>query len=315
MRRFRLLVSCLAAFFTVSHADAPSTPEPLSINDGLNNRDATLSPDGHELYSTLVGPKNLTSVIVVSRRSAEGWSEPSLASFSGAYPDIEPMFTPDGRRLYFASKRPRDGSDTPAPDWDIWFVDRTEEGWGEPENAGEVVNTEVDEFYPSVTAGGELYFTAARPDAIGREDIFVARVEQGRFVRVENAGDGVNTDKYEFNAFVTPDERWLFFTSYGRADDLGGGDLYVCERQGSGWAPARHVAAPVNSDKIDYCPFVAGDAFYFTSERSPAPSPVANLDAFRRAAASPGNGLGDVYVVALEAVVAALEAAAPAAVD
>ncbi|MDZ7685319.1 MAG: hypothetical protein U5O39_10235 [Gammaproteobacteria bacterium] len=70
----------------------------------------TLSPDGTELFSTLMAPGNRFGVIVTSRQVDGKWRPLELAPFSGRYSDIEPMFSPDGDRLYFASKRPRPGA-------------------------------------------------------------------------------------------------------------------------------------------------------------------------------------------------------------
>jgi len=34
-------------------------------------------------------------------------------------------------------------------------------GWSKAENLGTAINTEADEFYPSIARNGNLYFTAA----------------------------------------------------------------------------------------------------------------------------------------------------------
>jgi hypothetical protein len=60
---------------------------------------------------------------------------------------------------------------------------------------------------------------------------------------------------------------------------------------------------PVNSEKLDYCPFVdvPRGNFYFTSERgSDHLAPVTSVSDFVKQANQPGNGLGDLYRVRYE---------------
>ncbi len=76
--------------------------------------------------------------------------------------------------------RPLDGSNA-VKDYDIWYVEKRGNVWSEPANAGEVVNTRSDEFYPSPTSSGNLYFTAEYEHGVGKEDIFVCRWENGKY--------------------------------------------------------------------------------------------------------------------------------------
>ena len=61
----------------------------------------------------------------------------------------------------------------------------------------------------------------------------------------------------------------LFFSSYRRQDDRGGGDLYMSMKDAKGqWQPAKNMRM-LNSDKLDYCPFESFDRkiLFFTSEK------------------------------------------------
>ncbi|MDZ7685318.1 MAG: hypothetical protein U5O39_10230 [Gammaproteobacteria bacterium] len=117
-----------------------------------------------------------------------------------------------------------------------------------PVNVGAPINTAGNEFYPSVTASGNLYFTGQRETGAGNEDIFRAVMEDGRWSRIENIGPGVNTEGYEFNAFVAADESYIIFSSQrGRDDELGGGDLYISRKGDSGeFEKATQLSGPIN---------------------------------------------------------------------
>ena len=55
-------------------------------------------------------------------------------------------------------------------DYDIWYLQKKGDGWEGPFNLGAAVNTDKDEFYPSLTKYGNLYFTRNNDDR--GDDIF-----------------------------------------------------------------------------------------------------------------------------------------------
>jgi len=245
----------------------PALFAPDFLSTDLCERDITFSPDGQEIYFSIQGGNTFAdwfSVIAFTRQEGGHWSPPRLAPFSGRYTDLEPCIAPDGKRLYFASNRPAGGSGEPKKDFDIWFVEQTPGGWGEPRHPGSPINSDKEEFYPSLTADGTLYFTAERDSGRGGEDIWRARPAPGGFAEPENLGDSVNTADGEYNAFVARDGSYLLF---GRRNDL-----FVSFRRADGsWTRAVAMGAGVNSPRTDYCPSASPDGQYlfFTSTRYP----------------------------------------------
>lgn len=280
---------------------------PGFISTNLSERDFALSPDGTEIFYTLQAPLASFQTIMYSKKQVDGpWSKPVIAPFAGQYSDLEPAFTSDGNRLYFASNRPVSGDKI--KDFDVWVVERTKTGWNKPENLGEPINTEMDEFYPSITNSGNLYFTASYKTAIGKEDIFVAYNDGGKFKVPIPLDTAINSKAYEFNAFVAPDESYIIFTSYGRKDDQGRGDLYISMKDDKGkWTPAKNLGL-INSDRIDYCPFVSADgkSFFYTSERNKLvksfPNKAVTVDQLMSILNSPQNGLGDIYWISFQKI-------------
>lgn len=268
-------------------------------------RDLAISPKGDELYFTLSSPRNHFSSIVFLKKENDQWSSPQIASFSGKYRDIEPAFSPDGNKLFFASNRSLNGQDS-VKDYDIWMVERVGEKWGSPVNLGEVVNTSGNEFYPSVAENGNLYFTAIRPDTKGTEDIYVSKYQDGNYQTPESLSEAVNTITYEFNAFVAPDESYLIFSSYGRSDDLGGGDLYISLRDTEEqWQTAQHLGDKVNTPFLDYCPFVKNNTLYFTSDKMTVKEVYETPLTYSELVeiiGQPQNGLGNIYHIKFDAL-------------
>jgi Tol biopolymer transport system component len=287
-------------------------PEPLlfapgTISTHRNERDFAISPDGKEVFYSYALPDYTVSTILTLKQQNAAWTSPAVALFSGAYNDLEPAFAPDGNKLYFISRRPLGENDS-TNDWNIWQMERMNDKWGDPVALGTPVNTDGDEYYPSLARSGNLYFTAKdRGQNFGGEDIYCCEFKDGRYADPVNLGAGVNSSHPEFNAYVSPDEDYLLFSSYGREDGPGGGDLYIAFRDDEGnWQEARNLGKPINSDKLDYCPFVSPDGrrLFFTSQRldrRSASHTRKTLDEVTGLEDGPGNGLGDIYWVSFNA--------------
>ena len=91
---------------------------------------ATFSRDGRTvLFSRSVPRSNLYLICEATFRDGR-WTEPRIASFSGRYWDFDPVFTPDGSKVLFASDRPVPGKEKADKDFDLWVVERTATGSG-----------------------------------------------------------------------------------------------------------------------------------------------------------------------------------------
>lgn len=273
------------------------------LSDGLSNRDFTISPKGDEIFFTLQQPRFITSTILYIQKKNGKWSKPEVAPFSGLYRDLEASFSPDGQTIYFSSDRPLNDM-IAKKDFDIWRVKLDKTGnWLQPENLGTEVNSAKNEYYPSVAKSGNLYFTVEADYGKGSEDIVVCKPTATGYSKPESLPEDVNTKYDEFNAFIDPDEQFIMFSCFGRADDLGHGDLYISRKDKSGnWLPAKHLPAPINSTALDYCPFVSADKKYliFTSNRINSQLSNGKTKTYQQLQAllnSPGNGWDDIYWV------------------
>lgn len=273
------------------------TPE-LFLATALAERDTAWTPDGNELYHSVY--ERNRGVIVVRRRLPDGsWSAPEFAPFASRYSELEPFVTADGRWLYYISKRPLPG-ETETGDYNLWRVERLGDGWGTPEPLPEPVASGHQEFYPSLTADGDLVYTSDRPGSLGGEDIWVASPDGDDWAEPVNLGPAVNTPGPEFNSLIAPDGSWLIFGS-AREGDVGGGDMYIAFRGPDGaFLPAVNMGEPINSPVLDYCPALSPDGgiLFFTSSRVPAgepePTSYAELEA---SVTGPGNGRDNIWWV------------------
>ena len=268
MKHFYMMVLFILCSSICFSQELPKPFLPEITSQFPNVRDIAISPDGNEVLFTAQSVMGNLSAIISVQKTNDTWSDPKVAPFSGKYFDLEPCFSPEGLKLYFVSTRPIDNSLEPK-DFDIWYVERTslKNSWSEPKNLGAPINTEYDEFYPSIANNGNFYFT--RDDTLKnrKDDIYVSVFKKGIYQEPEALPNTINSDSYEYNAFITPDESYILFGGYNRKGGLGSGDIYMSKRTKNGWSIAVNLGAELNSDKMDYCPFVKDNTLYFTSKR------------------------------------------------
>lgn len=150
----------------------------------------------------------------------------------------------------------------------------------EPINMGESVNTEFDDYMPSITADEEvLVTTVALP--IDRslpfttsqniqEDFFISIKKDGVWSEAMNMGPPINTSGNEGAQTISSDGRIMLFTACHRPDRIGRScDIYFSKRNNHGWDPPQNIGKPINSEAWESQPSISSDgrSIYFTSGR------------------------------------------------
>jgi Tol biopolymer transport system component len=242
--------------------------------------------------------------IFVSRFENGHWTEPQVAPFSGQYRDADPFMTADGAHLYFISDRPVPGKSH--HDLDIWVMDKTSSGWSEPHNLGIPVNSDGQEWFPTVASDGTLYFGSDRPGGQGKTDLYRCRLVSGKYAQPENLGSPVNTERDEYEPRISPDQSFLIFMADNR-DGRGDSDLYISYQQKGQWTDPVSLEADINSTASEYSPVISPDGKYFfwTSTRNQFAKGVSaqmTTKEYLRKIRSAGNGLGDIYQIDLKAL-------------
>jgi len=161
--------SYYANYFNNISTESPTLIFPFLVNTPFNERDAALSPDGQMFIYSFKMPNQYVLLYIELVKGI--WTKPNVMPFSGQYSDLEPCFSPDGRFLFFSSNRPVD-KEGEVKDFDLWIVEKTGSEWSAPINLGPKVNSEYNEFYPSVSEDMTLYFCSKNDRCIGGEDLW-----------------------------------------------------------------------------------------------------------------------------------------------
>lgn len=146
----------------------------------------------------------------------------------------------------------------------------------EPVSVGDSVNTDLDEYWPSVTGDGQqLIFTREirRASGYGRdrqEDFYVSQWRRdGYWGTAKNAGPPLNTAGNEGAQSIASDGRSMFFAACDRNDGHGRCDIYYSTFDGTRWSPGINVGSPINTTYWESQPSISpnGKMLFFVSNR------------------------------------------------
>lgn len=211
-----------------------SEPEVVPFSGSYKDQAPFLAPDGSRLYfysnrprSGRGEPREDDDIWWADRTADGSWGAPLNPGppLNSEESERHPTVNAAGN-LYFWTRRPDSRGAT-----DLYrAAPAADGGYGEPENLGDTLNTDAYEANPWISPDGDLLlFTSDdRPDGLGRGDIYVSRRTGEGWSTPRNLGPEVNSPQYDFAPRLTPDGRYLVFSSNrGPADGgLGGHDLF-----------------------------------------------------------------------------------------
>jgi outer membrane protein OmpA-like peptidoglycan-associated protein len=208
------------------------------INTDLNEGAQSLSADGHFMFFTACNrPDGIGSCdIYFSIWTGDRWSPPRNIGkpINSAHWDAQPSISPDGKTIYFCSRRPGGKGKI-----DLWQSTVTEDGyWGEPENLGDQINTPGDEMSPFIHPDNQtLYFSSNGLPGLGDFDLFISRKnETGAWGPAKNLGYPINSHFEEIGMIVNAKGNKAYYSSTRMSNsgkDIFEFELYDAVRPGN----------------------------------------------------------------------------------
>jgi hypothetical protein len=198
----------------------------------------TVGPDGQTIYfTTLKSPDKTTRMFMEEaniwavKLEMDGWTEPVMFGRSintEQYYENYPTVTSNGT-IYYMSRREVGAGGT-----DVWRSIDIDGKYAKAENVGAPVNTEDRDIDPFVAPDESYLIVCQEKDGgIGRLDLYVYfRKQNGSWTEPINMGASVNSSDSEARPYVTPDGKYLFFTS-SRPNPRRTGNIY--------WVDARVI--------------------------------------------------------------------------
>jgi Tol biopolymer transport system component len=265
-----------------ANADQAATPRVFGegvISTG-HEFTVTFTADGREVYFTRADTVAKRLHILHSVRHDRVWQAATPVSFAKAeWSDLDPALSPDGRRLYFVSTRPRPGrASGPADNMDIWYADRVGESWGEPQWI-DAVNSDAKEGSPTVDRDGSLCFFSDRGAEHDHNAIYCSRPSSGGYATPVRQDTTINAGPSDTSPWLAPDGRTILFYST-RPGGFGKADLYVATMHDGTWGAAKNLGPAVNTSDFEYNPSVSPDGrtLYFGRRGKVWEIPIPALD-------------------------------------
>ncbi len=194
----------------------------------------------------------------------------NLKAVNSPYPDYGPVFSPDGKKLYFTSRRAGGASKETDDDLhffeDIYVATKDSAGvWGNVTMVKELC-TPGHESVLSISEDGRILIISKGE---GNGDLYMCqKVALGKWSEPVPMGKNINTSSRETGAFITGNGQKLYFCS-DRSGGFGGMDIYLSERRSNGkWGSAVNLGPKVNTIFDEDAPSISkeGDKLFFSSK-------------------------------------------------
>lgn len=200
-------------------------------NTNFNESAGSFTADKKKYYFTRCDEKikigayeELNCVIYVAKASDEGkWGQAvklnENINMKGQW-NAQPSVSPDGKVLFFVSKRPGGFGLH-----DIWYSTcNGDDKWGPANNMGEGVNTIFIDISPKYYATEKLlFFSSNGREGIGGLDIYMSR-EETEFTETKNVGMPFNSHRDDFY-FVLGEKKG--YVASNRQQGQGNDDIYT----------------------------------------------------------------------------------------
>ncbi|MCX6223166.1 MAG: hypothetical protein NTV01_00170, partial [Bacteroidia bacterium] len=234
---------------------------PGFVSTEYGELNSVFTRDGNEFYFSRRGVPGKQSKIMVTRLDNDIWTEPEPVGFSTSYSDIDLFITPNGLSMIFCSNRVHQKGDGVKLDHDFWISKRKGKKWAEPQLFAKEALSEFEDYFPIITNSGNLYFNSQR-GGLGTNDIFRSKFINGKYSVAEKLPEPINTQYREFDAYVSPDEKMILFSSE-RPGGFGGADIYVSFNTSDGvWSEPGNLGNDVNSAQSEYGATISPDGKY-----------------------------------------------------
>lgn len=197
-----------------------------AINTPVHEGNAVFSKDGKTMYFTRTNDdfKRMDGVKVAvlqlfSATFADGkWQDVQRLPFnSNSYSLAHPALSADEKTLYFTSDMPGGFGEG-----DIYKIEiLADNSFGNPENLGPMVNSELQEQFPYIDNGGNLYFASDRIEGLGGLDIYRSDKDGDTFAEAYNLGQGINSSRDDFSLiFEKPNASGFFSSNRNEIDKI-----------------------------------------------------------------------------------------------
>lgn len=227
------------------------------------------SPAGQEMFFSVYFNNEFPQKILYMQQIDGVWTEPEVAFFSGVYQEGGPVFSPDGNRVYFYSKRPILPDNVQLEESNIWYIEKTNGLWRNPQMLqGPVNGAEFSSMVTSFTPDGDALIIKHKE--VPQYDLYLSQIDGDEWGEPVNLGPPVNDpNAIEGNGLITPDGQTLIFFRYDPNNRPLTG-LYMSDKLEDGsWSAPRRMGDMICNGESRFAMLSPDKKYlFFTSYRS-----------------------------------------------
>jgi hypothetical protein len=197
------------------------------------------------------------------------WKDQAPAYFIPNSRPIEPFFSPDSLHVFFTSYA------------DIYMSTLANQTWSSPVMLASPVNTGYEEYHPTASLNGTLYFCSMRENPSGY--LYRSVPENGNYSTIEKLDAVINRNSSDqdgaYDPFIAPDESYILFSSI-RSEGYGQADQYISYNRNGSWTNPKNLGPTINTPAIEYGSYVSPDGKYYFFSRPVGWGPAAAADIY-----------------------------------
>tara|TARA_R110002049_G_scaffold304001_2_gene498811 strand:+ start:2715 stop:6212 length:3498 start_codon:yes stop_codon:yes gene_type:complete len=217
-------------------------PEYFSNRIKSDYHDGPISFDKKQIKAFYTRVKNENSFkeytnrmkIYSSRWNGKNWiDETDYSINSDNYSVGHPNYDVERDRLYFSSDMPGGFGGM-----DIYYIQKTKDGWSNPINLGKQINTSGNEVFPT-TQGDKLYYSSNGISGYGGLDLFQSTILEEKHTTPINLKAPINSGADDFGMSFISNEEGYF--SSNRPGGKGLDDIYYFQILDSAYADTAEI--------------------------------------------------------------------------
>jgi len=246
-----------------------------NINSEFDDYGAILSADGLDLVFTSRRGKQGDKINTMDNKYFEDiytsqledgkWKEAVNIGkpVNSDWNDAAVALSQDGQKLIFYRGRERDG--------DIYSATLEGARWKNIHDLTHKLNRKKSQESAICfnADGTTIYFVSDLDQgSYGGKDIYYSILDGKNWSTPVNLGDVINTEFDEASVYITPDEKYIYFSSKGH-NTMGGYDIFVSEYKYDSWTEPKNLGLPINSpdDELFMSVLMNGRDAYYAGRR------------------------------------------------
>jgi len=236
---------------TPSDTPAVFAPDVVSNHD-VHSRLA-ISPDGKEMCwtsLTVMSAEGNATILCVADVNGQ-WTRPKAPSFVTDGMAANPLFSPDGTKLFFIFSQYKEKG------WSTRYVQKTPSGWSAPKTDGFTLNPTS-----SFTKSGEVYFSDQMTGKPWNSGIYRAEYSANGYLNANALDATINSPYLDYSPYISPDGSYLMWSSSRPSTDENM-FLYISFRDTNGkWSAPRKMNDAMNFSSNARFPSISPDGKY-----------------------------------------------------